>query len=275
LNVCSFCSESDGGVYYSTLITNYENYGCTISTHIHADHRRHHWVGWKDSEHRISSINVDGVAEVTAVPDVGVFTFAVEAEAEDAATAQQQSGETINEITAYLTSEGGVAENDIKTTGYNVYPRYEYERVECFGPDCDRERVLKGYVATQNVRVKVHDTDRAGELIAGVGSRGATNVSNLSFEVDDIEAKKEEARLLAIADAKEKAKRLADELGVRLGDVLSFHDGGGGYPAPPIAESRMARDTAGLGGAEEAFVPEISVGEDEITARVVITYEIK
>jgi len=232
-------------------------------------------IGWKDSEHRISSINVDGVAEVTAVPDVGVFTFAVEAEAEDAATAQQQSGETINEITAYLTSEGGVAENDIKTTGYNVYPRYEYERVECFGPDCDRERVLKGYVATQNVRVKVQETDRAGELIADVGSRGATNVSNLSFEVDDIEAKKEEARLLAIADAKEKAGRLADELGVRLGDVLSFHDGGGGYPVPPIAESRMARDTVGLGGAEEAFSPEISVGEDEITARVVITYEIK
>ena len=95
--------------------------------------------------------------------------------------------------------------------------------------------------------------------------------------MDDIEAKKEEARLLAVADAKEKAKRLADELEVRLGDVLNFSDGGGYYPMPMMAESRAVANDMGYGGAmeEAAFAPQISVGEDEITARVTITYEIK
>lgn len=234
-------------------------------------------IGWKSPEYRQTSINVEGVAEVTAVPDVGVFNFAVEAEADDVATAQEQSGEKINAIMEYLKGEGGVAEADIKTTGYNTYPRYEYPETRCIGGSCERERELQGYVVTQNVQVKVRETDTAGELISGVGSRGATNMSGLSFEVDDLETKKEEARLLAVADAKEKAKRLAEELDVRLGDILNFSDSGGMYPV--MYEGRggsVAMDMAmEESAANKAFAPEISVGEDEITARVMITYEIK
>lgn len=235
---------------------------------------------WSSTEPNHATINVEGVAKVNAVPDVGTFSFTVEAESMEVATAQEESSQKINDIMGYLKGEGSVEEKDIKTTGYNVYPRYEWEaRLECFGPNCDRDRVLKGYVVTQNVQVKVRDTGKAGELVAGVGGRGATNVSGLSFEVDDIEGKKEEARLLATADAKEKAKRLADELGVRLGDLISFNDGGnGGYPMPVYAErSAVAMDMA-VGGdhAEEpTFSPEISVGENEITARVTITYKLK
>lgn len=230
-------------------------------------------------EPNYTTINVEGVAEVTAVPDVGSFHFTVEAEAADVAAAQEESGEKINDIMAYLKSEGGVEEKDIKTTGYNAYPRYEYRRENCISEfGCESERVLVGYVVTQNVQVKVRDTEKAGALIGGVGSRGATNMSSLSFEVDDIEVLKEEARLLATADAKEKAERLAKELEVRLGDVISFSDGsnGGGYPVPYDTRAVMMDAYGGDMAVEEAaFAPEISVGEDTITARVTITYQIK
>ena len=241
-------------------------------------------LNWSWTEPNYATINVEGYAEVTAVPDIGVFNFTVEAENMEVAVAQEESGNKINEIMTFLKTEGGVEEKDIKTTGYNTYPRYEWEASQlCTTPNCDsgRERVLRGYVVTQTVTVKVRETSKAGELIAGVGSRGATNMSGLSFEVDDLEGKKEEARLLATADAKEKAKRLAEELDVRLGDVVNFHDGsdgGGYYPMPMMAESRaVSMDDAGYGGAmeEKAFAPEISVGEDEIVARVTITYKIK
>lgn len=224
-----------------------------------------------------TTINVEGVAEIAAVPDVGSFRFTVEAEAADVAAAQEESTEKINNIMSYLKSEGEVAEKDIKTTGYNAYPRYEYRRENCLAEfGCESERVLVGYVVTQNVEIKVRDTQKAGALIGGVGSRGATNMSSLSFEVDDVEAIKEEARLQATADAKEKAERLAQELEVRLGDVVSFNDGGGAPPMPYESRAVMM-DTAGLGGAmeEKAASPDISVGENTITARVTITYQIK
>lgn len=229
-------------------------------------------------EPNYATINVEGYAEVTAVPDIGAFHFTVEAENLDVAAAQEEAGKKINEIMTYLKDEGGVDEKDIKTTGYNTYPRYEYEAVACIGFDCDRERVLKGYVVSQNVNVKVRDTSKSGELIAGVGGRGVSNMSGLSFEVDDLDGKKEEARLLAIADAKEKGKKLAKELDVRLGDIVSFNDGGNsGYPMPMYAETRAVSMDMAYGDdvEEKAYAPEISVGEDIITARVTITYKIK
>lgn len=224
-----------------------------------------------------TTINVEGVAEVNAVPDIGTFSFTVEAKANDVEEAQKLSGEKINTIMSYLKSDGAVEEKDIKTTGYNAYPRYEYTRENCVTGYCKNKRELVGYVVTQNVRVKIRDTAKAGELIGGVGSRGATNMSGLSFEVDNLESLKEEARLLATKDAKEKAKRLAKELDVRLGDIVNFNDGGsgGGYPVPIMARSIAEDATFAESGSEKSFAPDIAVGEDTITARVTITYQIK
>ena len=223
-----------------------------------------------------TTINVEGVAEVTAIPDIGSFNFTVEAEATDVAQAQELSGKKINDIMAYLKSEGAVEEKDIKTTGYNAYPRYEYKREKCLRGYCENKRELVAYVVTQNVRVKVRDTKKAGELIGGVGSKGATNMSGLSFEVDDMDALKEEARLLATSDAKEKAKRLAKELGVRLGDIVNFSDGGSAEnPRQYMARGMMDDIAVSDEGSSKAFAPNISVGEDTITAHVTITYQLK
>lgn len=225
-----------------------------------------------------ATINVEGVSKVMVVPDIGVFTFSVETENMEVAKAQEESGEKINAIMAFLKSEGNVEEKDIKTTGYNTYPRYEYETARlCIQGDCNRERVLKGYVVSQSVEVRVRDTKKAGELIAGVGNLGATNLSGLSFTIDDLEGKKEEARLLAVEDAREKAKRLAKELDVRLGDIVSFNDNDGGYPRPMYNEKQALMMDSAVGGAVEeiSYAPEISVGENEIVARVTITYKLK
>ena len=226
---------------------------------------------WTFFDDNYATINVEGEAELFVVPDVATFNFSVEAEGADVAAAQTQSTETMNAIMAYL-EEAGVEERDIKTTGYNAYPRYSYVDCTPFAP-CERDRTLEAYVVSQNVTVKVRDTDQAGTLIGGVGERGADNLSGLRFEVDDMDALEEEARLAAIADAKEEAKRLAKELDVRLGDILNFSDGSGGYyPEPYMARTMEMADFA----MEEAKIaPSIAVGENQVRATVVITYELK
>ena len=227
---------------------------------------------WTFFEDNYATINVEGSAEVVVVPDIATFSFTVEAEAEDAAVAQEQSATAINDITTFL-SEQGVEETDIKTTGYNVFERYTWTECAPFVP-CNRERESAGFTATQQVMVKVRATDNAGTLIAGAGERGATNISGLRFEVDDRDALEEEARLMAIKDAKEKAKRRAKELDARLGDVLSVNDGSGGYfPEPMMA--RSFEESMEFAMADAAIAPEISVGENTIRASVTITYELK
>ena len=170
-----------------------------------------------------TTISVRGEGEIFARPDIGQFSFAVRAEGEDAASAQELSAESVNAIVEYL-KEAGVEEKDIKTQNYNLNPRYRYEERVCVsGSFCPPgEQVVDGYEVSQSVVVKVRDIDRAGDLISGVGDRGATNISSLQFTIDDETVLKAEARAEAIADAMEKAEQLADDLDVKLVRMVGF-----------------------------------------------------
>jgi len=214
------------------------------------------------------SISVRGVGEMNVAPDVATFSFGVEAQAPDPAAAQQAAAEKINAALAYL-AEQGVAAADTKTVAYNIYPRYEYPLP---GPFFGSEQRIVGYIAEQTVQVKVREASMAGELIAGVGARGATNVSGLSFTIDDAEAVKAEAREKAVADAKEKAEQLADALGVRLVRITNlWEEEGGGLP-PPLYEQRAYGGDASL---DISAAPKLPAGENTITSAVNLTYEIR
>ena len=223
-----------------------------------------------------TTISVRGEGEVLARPDIGQFSFAVRAEGEDAATAQELSAESTNGIIEYL-KEAGVEEKDIKTQNYNLHPRYRYEERVCVsGSFCPPgEQIIDGYEVSQSVVVKVRDLDQAGDLISGVGERGATNISGLQFTIDDETVLKAEARAEAIADAKEKAKQLAEDLDVRLVRMVGFwEDEGGFYPEPyfgGVAEMAMDSSVAKRG----TLSVSTPVGENEIKSTVNITYEIR
>jgi len=218
-----------------------------------------------------ATISVTGEGEILAVPDIGSFSFAVTADGADAATAQEASGTKINAILAYL-KEQGIEDKDVKVQNYNLYPKWRYEERLCpLGSYCPPgERVADGFEVSQSIAVKVRDTKSAGAIIAGVGERGATDVSNLSFTIDDIDALRDEARNLAIADAKENAKVLAKQLNVRVVRLVGYYESGGS-PEPYMDLRTMAMDKkeSGFGGAE------MPVGEQGTTVMVNVTYEIK
>jgi hypothetical protein len=219
-----------------------------------------------------NTISVSGEGEVFAVPDIATFTFSVREEADDVATAQDAAAESSNSIIAFLKGEG-IEEKDIKTTSYNVYPRYEYQQAVCRDGYCppSGERELVGYEVSQSIQVKVRDTDKAGALLSGVGSRGVSDVSGLSFEIDDDDALQQEARRAAIADARDKAQVLARDLGVTLVRVVNFNESGGGVPIM-YARAEMSMDSSGFGG---SIAPDVPVGENKIVSNVTITYEIR
>ena len=225
----------------------------------------------KHADPMAMTISVSGEGEVMAVPDIGRFSFSVQAEGNTATAAQEESSTRINGILAYL-SEQGVEEKDIKTENYNLYPRWSYEQRICpAGSYCPPgERVQDGFEVSQTVTVKVRNTDEAGVIISGVGELGATNISGLDFTVDDTTKLKEEARAQAIADAQAKANVLANQLGVRIVRMVSYYEEGGRdvYFESKVMAMEMASDDGGFGG------PELPVGEESTVARVNVTYEV-
>jgi len=214
-----------------------------------------------------NTISVSGEGEVFAVPDIATFSFSVVEERETATLAQEKAAEKINAILDFLDT-AQVAEKDIKTTAYNVYPRYEFIQVVCITFPCPTQREFKGFEVRQTIIVKVRDTSAAGEILSGVGERGATDISGLSFTIEDEELLQSEAREMAIDNARAKAKELASQLGVRIVRVVSFSESGGFGVIRAFAVEERA---LGIGG----IVPELPTGENKITSFVTVTYEIR
>lgn len=229
---------------------------------------------WKQAEYLYSepsTIVVSGEGEVTAVPDIGEFSFSVEADGKTASVAQTDSATKINAIVAYL-KEKNVDEKDIKTQNYNLYPKYRYEQSPCLiGSYCPGKQVADGFTVTQTISVKVRAVDTAGELISGVGELGATNLSSLSFTIDDTTKLKSEARAKAINDAKEKAEVLAKQLGVRLVKMTGYSENG---EVPRPYYGGMS-DMAKVESYSASVAPEMPLGDNKITSQVTLTYEIR
>lgn len=221
----------------------------------------------------VATISVTGEGEVLARPDIATFSFSVVSEADDAGSAQEESARAVNTILAYLNDEG-IDEKDIKTQYYNLNPRYDYLQSICprEGLCPPGERVLRGYEVNQTVLVKVRDVDTAGSLISGVGTLGATNVSSLQFTIDDEDELYAEAREKAISDAKDKASKLAEDLGVKIVRITGFYEEGGGRGGDMY---NMKAEMVAFDSADESIAPNIPTGENTFTSRVNIVYEIK
>ncbi|MCH7529905.1 SIMPL domain-containing protein [Patescibacteria group bacterium] len=217
-------------------------------------------------------VSVTGTGEVFAVPDVVEFSFSVIEERETVTAAQDEAAEKINDILSFL-KKNDIGKKDIKTISYNVYPQYEYKHESCTGGFCPPggERVLSGFEVSQTILVKVRDTDEAGSIVAGIGERGASNISGLNFTIDDESELRREARKKAIDEAQKKAKELAKDLDVKLVRVVNFSEFGDQpfYPRFDFAEATV------LGKVGGSMAPEIPVGENKIVSRVTITYEIR
>lgn len=221
-----------------------------------------------------NTISVSGMGEVFAVPDTATFSVTVMEEARVVKDAQERATDKGNAIKNYL-NEQGIDDKDIQTTDYSVYPQYDYVDGTCANGICSPgKQTLRGFQVSHTLTVKVRDTEKAGELLSGVGSLGASQVSGLSFTIDDEDALKDEARDLAIQEARGKANELAKSLGVSVVRVVGFSENGSYPPVPYYAEGRGAATNQAMDVAV-AKAPDIAVGQNKIVSNVNITYEIR
>jgi uncharacterized protein YggE len=216
----------------------------------------------------IAKLSVTGKGETFAIPDTATFSFSVNGHAATVQDAQKQATDTMNKALAYLKT-ANIPEKDVKTTDYSINPHYEYVSSACVGGACTPgKQVINGYDVSQTVLVKVADPSQAGTVLGGIGNLGVTNVSGLSLTVDDSDALEQDARKMAIDDAKAKAEVLAKQLGVRLGKIVDFQESNGGYPMPVMYK---ALDSA---AGNQSAAPSIPTGQNKITSNITVTFEI-
>ncbi len=205
-------------------------------------------------------ISVSGSGSAFGQPDVAVLSLGVDAEADSVAEARAEAAEAMDAMLAAL-KEGGVADEDVQTTRFNVEPRYDYR---------DDQRRLIGFAVTNLVTAKIREIDEVGDLIDTTLAAGGdlARIEYLSFTIDDPSALEDEARREAMEDARSRAETLAEAAGVELGAPHSISEGGG-----PVPIAFGAADAMRL--AEEDVETPIELGELEVQVSVQVVYRLE
>lgn len=215
-----------------------------------------------------TGIWVSGEGKASVEPDIAILSLGVEARGEAVADANGAAVDAMNAVMASLRANG-VAERDIQTRNFNIWPEYSNELVEKAGQTVERS-VVSGYRVSNELTVKARDLDKVGEIINGAIVAGGDSIrfQNLRFTVEDTSALMPDLREMAITDAREKAEHTATVAGVNLGKLLYLSESGASAGGPEAAfDTRMY--------AMAASAPAISQGEIEISLSVRAAFAIE
>lgn len=201
---------------------------------------------------KTDSFQVTGQGKTSIKPDNATVRAGVSASGETAKAAQDKMNVNINKVIEAVKALG-IAESDIKTDNYNVNPTYDYTS----------DGKITGYSSNTNIEIKVKDINIVNKVVDTATVNGANIVGGAQFSNTDKTQAENDARAMAITDAKNKAQQIAKTGGFSLGRLIGYQEdssGGGPRPTTLIAASEDTK---------------IEPGTNEVDITVTLSYEVK
>ena len=207
------------------------------------------------------TIVVTGIGDVKAKPDMAVINSGVLTEAPTARDALAKNNSAMSSVIDAL-KKAGIAEQDIQTSNFSVSPQYPP-----YQPNQTQAPRISGYQVSNQVSVRVKNLAKLGAILDGLVQVGANQINGISFDIDQPKQLQNDARKLAVADARAKAELYAAAAHVSLGRVLQISEANIAVGPQPMA---YAMDKVSA----QREVP-IAAGQQTLTANVSIVYEIQ
>ncbi|HXK37698.1 MAG TPA: SIMPL domain-containing protein [Candidatus Paceibacterota bacterium] len=227
---------------------------------------------------QIATVTVNGEGDAYATADVVTLSFSVSKEAKEQKLASEFVNSTMQKLVDALTA-AGLSKDDIKTLSYDLQPQYDYVQQVCplaapgYAQPCvPGTQKLRGYMVSQRIELTMRGSknfDNAANILDIVTKNGATDVGQLNFKVENTDKVQAEARAKAIAQAKEKAEKLAGQLNVKLVRIANFNENNA---IPYFGRGGMEYSKAMA--ADVSPAPVLPTGQNQYHSNVTITYEI-
>jgi len=202
-------------------------------------------------------VEVSGEGGVSAAPDFAQVTLGVTTSGKTAGDAVAANAQAANALVALIKTEG-VAPADIQTSTVSVSPMFSQPL-----PNQQTAPTVTGYSVSNNVSVRVRDIPRLGALLDKAVTAGANSIYGIAFGHNNLSALLDNARPLAVADARRKAEIYAAAGGGRIGRLMVLTEEAGRQP--PMAFSRALTAAAPT---------PIEAGEDQLTVTVNARFEL-
>ncbi len=205
-----------------------------------------------------NTITVSGFGDANGVPDIAYVNLGINIANADVGQAVNDANAAIQAVEDAVKALG-VAEQDIQTSAFNVWPEERYD------PSTGMSTGQRTFHVDSMLMVTVRDLSQTSAVIEAALNAGANSVQGLSFGIEDTSALESQARTAAVENARVRAQELAQATGVSLGDPIIVTEVSGYGPVYPMLGG-------GRGGADTASAPPINPGQLSVTVNVQVTF---
>lgn len=174
--------------------------------------RKDETVALAQTIHNPFGITAFGSASVRVEPDIAAVTFAVSRLAQEPAAAFQATREAAQAVQNYLVR---ATVGDVATSQMRLSQSFRYTA---------GEQQFEGYLAKISFTILIRDLERLEEIVSGVITAGANELSETEFQTSQLKEIRAEARQRAVVAAQEKAQLYAAQAGVQIGAIVHIED---------------------------------------------------
>ncbi|TVX99153.1 SIMPL domain-containing protein [Cohnella terricola] len=211
------------------------------------------------------TVTVAAKGSVMVEPDVAYLSLAVESRGAKASDAQKANADKFAGVEKTLYEKFGIDKKDVKTTGFDVQPEYNYTEKD--------GRVLKGYVATHSIQVTYRKLPEIGKLFDALTASGANRLDGVQFSTEKKDQYELEALKKAMDNAGAKAGVLATSAKRELKGVVNIVQGD--VVSSPILYATAAQAKLSVMSDSGGASSSVQSGQIEISTQVTVQYEMK
>lgn len=208
------------------------------------------------------TLSVTGSAEIYSSPDRAQLSVAVVTQGKTTADALHANNDAMKQVFVAIHALG-IPSDDIKTSSFNLLPQIPYPKEgEAELP------VILGYRVTNQVILTLDDLSKLPGAMDTLIAAGANQIPDVEFSLRDLKSLSDQARDIAIKNARARAMRMAAAEGVTLGPVIKIDD------ATNCSNGYYSESVVVTGSRIASNVP-VAPGREEIKAAVNVTYAIQ
>jgi uncharacterized protein len=210
-----------------------------------------------------SVITSSATGELLVNPDQVEISVGVQTQNPDVKIAQADNAQIMSQVMSALTN-AGIPKNDLKTTGYNIYPVYN-DNTNPFAQN------IKYYQVTNTLVITLNDTTKTGDTIDLCIANGANEVNSVAFSLapDTERSYRSQALTKAVQQTRADADATAAALGV---NITGVHDAAIGSSLPPVVYDTSLMSKSFAAGAVPAPTTPVSPGQVTVSASVTVSY---
>ena len=199
-------------------------------------------------------------------PDTATITFTIETEDKNSQKAVEINNQKVTKLIDAIKKE--LAENEtVKTSAYSLNQRYEYNNVT-------RKNVLVGYAVSNSITVQLKDTQKTGKIIDVASKNNVTNISGLSFSLQNTNAVCKELTQKAVIKAKNEANNVLAPLGKTVDAIANINYSCSTQMRYSPYRNFVMKSAGNMEATTDSAVS-IEEGETRVDASVTIVFTIK